>query len=399
MRVRVGIALLLAALTGTGLLIAWRDRDAPPPAPRPPPPGVIALGILPRPEPARAPAESPSGDDSAEPLEPAGKESEEPDEPDDIEIRQGAEMKLRTGPDGKAEPAETPDPPKPAVDSGSAPEPVDAPSAREPEVPPKKEKELLPGKEVAPLPGPVDDPADLPTPEEIEEGTAPAPGEEPPAQDTLLAGLNDFLRVMTLDGRIQIKFTGRLYLDAALMSAEQELDDLVGDFNSGGQFRAARIGLLGVIDWFEFKIDYDIAGGQTLVGEPELKDLWFGARDVPLLGRLRLGRMKEPLGLEQWMSGNARTFLEPGLPKAITIGRNPGVLAWGTELGGRLSWWVGVFGHTPNQQQFGTPGRNLSSRICGTPWFQDKGKRLVHVGLSTSFRSGRAEEMSIAQRP
>ncbi len=393
MRPRVGIGLMLAIAVGGVLVFTLRDRGEPPPAE---PPGVAVPEVLPELEPARIPSPPPPGEDLPGPLKPYPREIVLPPHPVKIEVPDLKAIELRTGPpkqDGPPAP-----PPDPAPEEAPAPQ-VPIPPPPEPEKPPEEESRLVKGKEALPLPGPVEDPADLPTPEEIQEAEPPVPGAPRPVRDGILAAVNDALRVMTRDGEIQLKVFGRLYFDAVLMNAEQELENLVGDFNDGGEFRAARLGLLGVVDFAEFKIDYDFAGGDTLVGEPDLKNLWIGARDVPLLGRVRFGRMKEPLGLEQLMSGNARTFMEPSLPKALTIGRNPGLLAFDTELSGRLCWWAGMFGHTPDNNPFGKFGTNVSVRVCGTPWFEEKGKRLLHLGVSGSLRGSRSGETSIAQRP
>lgn len=408
MRIRLGIALLLLTLAGGGLLVALRNRKEPPPAPPLEPPGVIAPAVSPELPPSRKPVESRPVADPGAPLETVPRELDLPSEPDGVTVRDGAGLELHTTTEGVNTPVVEATPPKPPVETVPevVPDPPVAPPPEEPpEEPPGQGEEdaedstLVTGKDAAPLAGPIDDPSDLPTSEEIEEGRPPEAEKVPPKEETFLSNLNDFMRIMTLDGRIHLKFTGRLYIDAALMNAEQSLEDTVGDFNDGWEFRAARLGVLGVIDWFEFKVDYDIAGGQTLIGEPDLKDLWIGARDIPVIGRLRVGRMKEPLGLEQWMSGNARTFLEPGLPNALTSGRNPGVLAWATELEGRLFWWAGVFGQPSGSNQFGVFGKNLAARVCGTPLFDPEEKRLLHLGLSASLMLSESDEMSIAQRP
>jgi len=402
-RIRVGVALLLAIAAAGALVILLGGRGETPPSRTDEPRGLVP----PESEPVRLPPTPEPAPTEPEPTDPTVEVEVPTPPPDKVETEPPAEVAPPPPPpdpvvEKTPEPTKAPDPvvekePEPPV----ARDPVvkEAPKTTSPEKPPEEKPALVAGTEAAPLPGPVDDPADLPTPEEIEEREPPAPGKSRPVRDSALAAVNSALRIMTADGRIQFKVTGRLYLDAALMNAEQNLEDLVGDFESGGEFRAARIGLLGVMEFVEFKIDYDIAGGDTLVGEPDLKDLWIGVRDVPVVGRLRFGRMKEPLGLEQWMSGNARTFMEPALPKALTIGRNPGLLAFDTTLSGRLCWWAGVFGHTQDNRQVGSLGANISARVTGTPWYEEKGRKLLHLGISGSYRPSHSDEMSIASRP
>ena len=52
-----------------------------------------------------------------------------------------------------------------------------------------------------------------------------------------------------------------------------------------------------------------------------------------------------------------------------------------------------------SNEQFGSAGMNFSSRVCGTPWFEDKGERLFHLGMSVSYRFSRTEDITISQRP
>ena len=78
---------------------------------------------------------------------------------------------------------------------------------------------------------------------------------------------------------------------------------------SGALFRRARIQLSGTVyKYFDFKWEYDFAGG-----EPKFKDVYLGATSVPYLQRIQVGHFKEPFSLEELTSDNDTTFMERGL--------------------------------------------------------------------------------------
>ncbi len=52
-------------------------------------------------------------------------------------------------------------------------------------------------------------------------------------------------------------------------------------------------------------------------------DVWVGVKDIPYIGRIRVGQMYEPISLEQQTSDNWKTFMEKALPvNAIVPSRN-----------------------------------------------------------------------------
>ena len=157
MRLRVGIAILLVAMGGGGLLIALRDGSKPPPAPPPEPPEVVLPLVLPVLEQERIPAEAPAVEDLGGPLDPLPKPVELPPDPVKIEVRD-PDLELRTGSSGQGEPYDESDSERPGGPHVVEAQP-DPPA--EPEKPVKILPDLVPGKEVAPLPGPIEDPEDL----------------------------------------------------------------------------------------------------------------------------------------------------------------------------------------------------------------------------------------------
>jgi phosphate-selective porin OprO/OprP len=110
--------------------------------------------------------------------------------------------------------------------------------------------------------------------------------------------------------------------------------------------------------------------------------------------------MKEPFSLERESSINHRTFMENSLPtQALATGRNIGVMLYNTAFDNRLTWKVGGFFNTGSFSDVGNPqdrisdanGYNITARVTGRPWSSADGRRLLHLGLSYSYRSRDAD--------
>ena len=133
-------------------------------------------------------------------------------------------------------------------------------------------------------------------------------------------------------------------------------------------------------------------------------DVWAGAKDVPYLGRIRVGQMYEPIGLEQQRSDNFRTFLETSIATTALIpSRNVGFLVENTDCNNRLGWQAGYFFQqqvalSSNGVPLDTTGdlfspqvdaTNVVARVTALPWYENNGEQLLHVGLGYEhkFRS------------
>ncbi len=125
-------------------------------------------------------------------------------------------------------------------------------------------------------------------------------------------------------------------------------------------------------------------------------DVWLGVKDIPYVGRIRVGQMYEPISLEQQTSDNWNTFMEKSLPvNALVPNRNTGIEVLNTTCDDRIGWQVGYF----FQQQVasstnGVPldatgdlfsphldATNVAARFTALPWYQNNGEQLVHVGI------------------
>lgn len=79
--------------------------------------------------------------------------------------------------------------------------------------------------------------------------------------------------------------------------------------------------------------------------------------------------------------------MERSLAAVFHPGRNNGLRVNNTALNDRLTWSAGVFEEVDDGGFGAADGSiNLTGRVTGLPWYEDEGKRLVHLGLAYSHR-------------
>jgi phosphate-selective porin OprO/OprP len=196
----------------------------------------------------------------------------------------------------------------------------------------------------------------------------------------------DGIRMDSNDKRFKLKLGGRIMTDFANINADDDTENFLGgdETGTGVEFRRARIYFQGTIyDRLEFKSQFDFAGGDA-----DFKDMYVGLKDIPYVGHIRVGHMKEPFSLEELTSSKYITFMERGLPNAFAPGRNTGITFFNNPLEERLGWSLGFYREADD---FGDgfdddTEYNLTARLRGLPWYADEGRRLVHVGFSYSHK-------------
>jgi phosphate-selective porin OprO/OprP len=201
----------------------------------------------------------------------------------------------------------------------------------------------------------------------------------------------DGLRLDSGDGAFKLQIGGRIYVDFAWMSS----DDLAG-FNDSVEFRTARFYTSGTIyDSFGFKLQVDLGGDKVT-----LKDAYVSFKDVPVVSNLKVGHFKEPFGLEELTSSKYVTFMERAIPNAFSPSRNAGVMVNSTALDKKMTWAAGVFRETSDGKDFESDdGYAVTGRITGTPWYEDEGKKVAHVGAAYSFRTNYKDMIKFEKGP
>jgi len=128
-----------------------------------------------------------------------------------------------------------------------------------------------------------------------------------------------------------------------------------------------------------------------------LDEFWVGINKIPVIGTLRAGHVKDPMGLEGDMASSSRcmTFMERSTYSAsIELNQNFGNGLWfgNTAYDDRLFWSGAIFrpdlSGTNSGDFMGTGQYGAQFRTTGLPLYQDEGRELLHLGLSGGWRDG-----------
>ncbi len=216
------------------------------------------------------------------------------------------------------------------------------------------------------------------------------------AADTMRAYWKDGLRLDSNDGSFKLKIGGRIQYDLGYFGADDEIERTVGELEDSSEFRRARIYVSGdIYDNVDFKVQYDFAGGDA-----DFKDVYMGISGVPVVGNVRLGHFKEPFSLEELTSSNYITFMERSLANVFAPSRNAGIKIFDHALNRRLTWGLGVFRETDDFGE-GSFGRdyNVTGRLTGLVWYEDEGRRLVHLGVAYTHKNVEEDVVRFRSRP
>jgi phosphate-selective porin OprO/OprP len=213
-------------------------------------------------------------------------------------------------------------------------------------------------------------------------------------------------RLDALRGDLSLVVGGRLHADAADFSMGDEIVDAFGEPNPGVELRRAFVELGGVYRqmefnfWVNFAQDFQIFTGDVLVNsDPDFRNVFVGLFDLPVVGGVRAGYFKEPFGLEEITSSNDITFMERSLTDAFIERRNLGVMVherFTSER--RITTAFGFFQDANNDLEV-ADGYGVTGRVTGLPWYEDEGRRLLHLGAAATFRHPSDDQLRFLSRP
>jgi phosphate-selective porin OprO/OprP len=161
----------------------------------------------------------------------------------------------------------------------------------------------------------------------------------------------------------------------------------VGVLDDGMFFRRVRLRTDGTVyDKFEYTLEVNFEQLNFLTYD----HLWFGVKDLPLLGTVRVGQHKVPQGLEMIGSDYHLTFLErSSLADSHWTLFAPGVFVMNNYLDQRLTVQTMAHRIQPTQfytSDFGGGDYASTTRLTGLPIYECDGARLLHVGGSYQWR-------------
>ena len=219
---------------------------------------------------------------------------------------------------------------------------------------------------------------------------------------------NNGWEASTKDKQFKFHVGGRVQVDAVF------LQESAGGFAGAGgvgdqdsvEFRRARLRadgtMYGTIDWcteYDFvnsvNVDPTLPASESNVDHVTAPtDLWVTFREVPLVGNVRVGNVKEPIGFEHLTSSRYLDFMERSFNQDLFYGPfnngfMPGILLfdnWSED--DRGTWSTGLFRNTTNifAYSVGEGEYAWTSRVSYLPWYEHEGQYLMHLGVAGSIR-------------
>jgi phosphate-selective porin OprO/OprP len=195
---------------------------------------------------------------------------------------------------------------------------------------------------------------------------------------------NNGLEVATSDGANNFQLGTLIELDGRF-----DLDDPLNEVTNTFVMRRVRPILQGrVARYFEFRVMPDFGNGQTV-----LFDAYFDIRFSPAF-RVRVGKDKTPLGLEQLYSDYSLLLPERTLVTNLVPNRDVGVQVQGVALAGMLSYIGGVMNGVPDASNGDidtNSAKDLVGRLTVLPFTRTRGAARgfgVAVGATTGQEAG-----------
>jgi phosphate-selective porin OprO/OprP len=145
----------------------------------------------------------------------------------------------------------------------------------------------------------------------------------------------------------------------------------------------------------------------NVINVPVPTDLWWDVKHLPLIGSMRIGNMKEPIGLEHLTSSRfldfmERSFNQDAFTGPFNNGFTPGIMLHKLTDNERATISLGVFKNTTNIFAFdaGDGEYAVTGRVSGLPWYDEpsQGRYLLHLGLAGSHRDPDAGQVRIRSR-
>ena len=178
------------------------------------------------------------------------------------------------------------------------------------------------------------------------------------------------------------KVTGFFQLDTAFFGQNAASLATLGDINDGMGFRRARLAATGNIsERASYMMEFDFAQAQA-----RFVDVWGQVADTSL-GKMRIGRFRQPFGMSDLTSIREIPFLERPTLFALGPFRQTGIMFFDTAQDKSRTY--AISGFRSLSDNFGnvygeSGGYGLATRFTFLPVDQGEG-RVVHLGFDYSF--------------
>ena len=198
------------------------------------------------------------------------------------------------------------------------------------------------------------------------------------------------------DGKYTLKVRGLLQVDGRFFLADDVLQDR--DTFLIRRLRPYIEGtLFGLVD---YRLQPDFAGGAAAV-----LDAYIDLHPQPWL-RLRVGKMKAPIGLERLQSDADLPFMERALDQNLSTTRDVGAQLWGDIAEGIVNYSVGVYNGGPDASNLDVDtnhAKDFIGRLFFHPFRTEPLASLGNLGVgiagSTGNRKGLPQVGTTAASP
>ncbi|WP_139957092.1 OprO/OprP family phosphate-selective porin [Flavicella sediminum] len=206
------------------------------------------------------------------------------------------------------------------------------------------------------------------------------------------------LTLQSADNNFKVKIGGRIQYDHAFFSQNNELEQATAPLmtKNGTQFRRVWLSNTGTI-YGNVDFGLYVAFENGRVG---LRGAYVGVKDIPVLGSIRVGQLKEPLRLEVSTSSKHTLFMERSFSVDFAPIFNSGILINNDFLNKKLSAQFGLFRNADLNKAndiAANEGYNITQRITGLPIKTENS--FLHIGGSYSYRKPNSGTYQLRSRP
>lgn len=275
-------------------------------------------------------------------------------------------------------PAQTAAPAAPAIAAPAGPDspatPSGGPQDRGPAAPPQPPPPVAPSAVPAPAPwqGRLD---------ELDQRTRAF--EKARAEGPVFQLDENGFAIIARDGRYQVRFKGLLQFDGRAFLGDSTLSP--NDTFVVRKIRPILAGtVLGLTDFF---FSPDFGNNAT----PFITDAFLDTHPRAWL-RIRVGKFKQPYGLERLQADQDLTFIERALDQNLTPQREVGLQIWGDIAGGVVRYEGGIFNGIPDNaispDADSNEGKTFGGRLLVQPFNTPSLKFLGRLGVGVAGSIG-----------
>ncbi len=223
------------------------------------------------------------------------------------------------------------------------------------------------------------------------------------------------------DKAFRVHVGGRLMYDSAWGQASNRVENGIGGigpFTDAVFPRRARLQADGwIYEIFDFMCDYEFLGQEinvdpttratpdNIINTPTPAQLYAGVNFLPIIGTVRVGNQRAPIGLDRMMSTNFLDFMERSLGFDAFLNSTgnfmPGIEMMNWTDNERMTWQVGLF--KDNKRLFGwdVGGGNYAAvgRVTWLPWYEYNGRYMIHLGFGSQVNALENGSVTLKSRP